>query len=112
MAKVFIQQQYPHVTAELVRVQRELQEILVASAEPVAERRNRPRREALERRRAELLDHFGRLGLGWMMLGGTVELVVPTAPAAGATDSGGDAEETRNPRGSSNGPASSSDSGV
>lgn len=83
MAKVFIQQQFPQVMAELVHVQRELQEVLIASSDPVVERQARHRREALERRRRELLDGFGRLGLSWMMLGGAVNLVRMDSRAAG-----------------------------
>lgn len=81
MARAYIQHQYPLVTAELVRVQRELTELMVASADPLVERRTRNRRETLEKRRAELLDSFGRLGLGWLMEGGSVELLAPPSAA-------------------------------
>jgi len=82
MAKAYIQQTYPQVATELVRVQRELQELVQGAADPVAEERTRGRREALERRRAQLLDSFGRLGLAWLMQEGTVHLVTPAAPEA------------------------------
>ena len=81
MAKAYIQQTYPQVASELVRVQRELQELIQSASDPISEERTRSRRENLERRRAQLLDSFGRLGLAWLMQDGTINLVSPVAPA-------------------------------
>lgn len=83
-------QHYPVVTAELVRVQRELMDLDQASADPRTERQAQARRTTLLRRRDALLDTFGRLGLSWMLEGGSVELVPP--PQA-APDNGEDGPE-------------------
>lgn len=82
MARAYIQQTYPQVAAELVRVQRELQELLQSAADPIAEERTKSRRETLERRRAQLLDNFGRLGLAWLMQDGSINLVTSSPSTA------------------------------